>query len=328
MRQWKKTKGMKADMAGNESMIELPPILHLPPVNKEQMEPYPLMRYLKLLKNIYDEVSLDELCEDDLVEEEKAKRKENTDKIVDWVQKCSKDSGQATLVVYPYSMVIFYCMSDLKALLKTALERKLEKVRQEVEKKERQARQEAEKQKRLAMLKEIDPPLSDAKKYLTPKEYEKFFSSLPGAIDAYLSRDEKVENYSPGIWLLNSKAFDYSYWILIIKERKEEERRQKQAQIKHDQYIDRLSAAVEKFKTELSKSKKPKFVHPPELKKYEPEGWCEIYPPNNEQIQKWAERNIFKILPEILTYLTKWTLDLQSQVIPEAVYAVVDNTPC
>lgn len=309
-------------------MIELPPILHLPPVNKEQMEPYPLMRYLNLLKNIYDEVSLDELCEDDLVEEEKAKRKENTDRIVDWVQKCSKDSGQATLVVYPYSMVIFYCMSDLKALLQTALERKLEKVRQEVEKKERQARQEAEQQRRLAVLKEIDPPLSDAKKYLTPKEYEKFLSSLPGAIDAYLSRDEKVESYSPGIWLLNSKAFDYSYWTLIIKERKEEERRQKQAQIKHDQYIDRLSAAVEKFRAELGKSKKPKFVHPPELVKYEPENWCELELPTNQRIQKWAERNIFKILPEILTDLIRWELTKEVQVVPSAVYEVESGIPC
>jgi len=212
--------------------------------------------------------------------------------------------------------------------LKTALERKLEKVRQEAEKKERQARQEAEQQRRLAVLKEIDPPLSDAKRYLTPKEYEKFLSSLPGAIDAYLSRDEKAENYSPGIWLLNSKAFDYSYWILIIKERKEEERRQKQAQIKHDQYIDRLSAAVEKFKAELSKSKKPKFVHSPELVKYEPENWCELELPTNQRIQKWAESKIFKRLPEILTNLTKWKLDLQSQVVPRAVYEVVNSIPC
>ncbi|GAI74237.1 unnamed protein product, partial [marine sediment metagenome] len=58
-------------------------------------------------------------------------------------------------------------------------------------------------------------------------------NSIPGAIDAYLGRDKKVESYSPGIWLLNSKASDYSYWILIIKERKEEESRSKQAQLKH-----------------------------------------------------------------------------------------------
>jgi len=242
---------MKTDMAGNESMIELPPILHLPPVNREQMEPYPLMRYLNLLKNIYDEVPLDELREDDLVEEEKAKRKENTDKIVDWVQKCSKDSGQATLVVYPYSMVIFYCMSDLKALLKTALERKVEK-----------ARQEAEQQKRLAVLKEIDPPLADVKKYLTQEETQRFLDSIPGAIDAYLDRDKKVESYSPGVWLLSNKAFDYSYWILIIKERKKEEIRQKQAQTKHDQYIDRLSAALRSSRQSLARAKsQSSFTH-------------------------------------------------------------------
>ena len=83
----------------HEATLKLPPILHLPPVNKEQMEPYAYMRYLNLRKELCDDVSLDELCEDDLVEEEKAKRKKYTDKIVDWVQKCSKDSGQATLLV-------------------------------------------------------------------------------------------------------------------------------------------------------------------------------------------------------------------------------------
>lgn len=307
-------------------------IINLKPEYEDQLHPYALKRYHSFLDEVDDLFSQEQLTAEDLKlylsEEEQVESYTHATEIAEWLVKCRKDSSEASLVVYLYSMAPYYSMSRFKAVLKTALERKLEKVRQETEKKERQARQEAEQQRRVAVLKEIDPPLSDAKKYLTPKEYEKFLSSLPGAIDAYLSRDEKVESYSPGIWLLNSKAFDYSYWILIIKERKEEERRQKQAQIKHDQYVDRLSAAVEKFKVELSKSKKPKFVHPPELKKYEPDNWCELEVPTNQQIQKWAESKIFKRLPEILTNLTKWKLDLQSQVVPRAVYEVVDSIPC
>ena len=108
----------------------------------------------------------------------------------------------------------------------------------------------------------------------------------------------------------------------------EEQAQLKQAQLKHDQYIDRLSAAVEKVRAELSKSKKPKFVHPPELVKYEPDNWCELELPTNQRIQKWAESKIFERLPEILTNLTKWKLNWQSQVVPRAVYEVVNSIPC
>ncbi len=304
-------------MAENESMLVLAPILHLPPVNKKQMLPYAHLSYLNLLKEIYDEVPLDELCEDDLVEEEKVAGKKIADKIIDWLGMCGENSSQSVLTVYPYSRAITDYVRDLKRILKTVYERKVEKQRQE-----------AEKQKRLAVLKEIDPPLADAKKYLTPEEMQLFLGSIPGAIDAYLDRDKKAEGYHPGIWLITSKTFDYRYLVLIIKERKEKERREKQAQINHDQYIDRLSAAIEKFRAELGKSKKPKFVHPPELVKYEPDNWCELELLTNQQIQKWAESKIFERLPETLTNLTKWKLNWQLQVIPNAEYEVFDNTPC
>ena len=303
-------------------------IINLKPEYKDQLHPYALKRYLSFMDEVDDLFSQGKLAVEDiklyLSEEEQFMLNTRATEIAEWLAKCRKDSSAVSLGVYLFSKHSHSSMSRFKATLKTALERKVEKQRQEAEKQ----KQEVEKQKRLAVLKEINPPLSDAKKYLTPKECQKFLSSLPGAIDTYLDRDKKAESYSPGIWLITSKASDYRYWALIIKERKKEERREKQAQIRHDQHIDRLSAAVEKFKAELSKSKKPKFVHPPELVKYEPENWCELESPTMQRIQKWAERNIFKILPEILTYLTKWKLDLQSQVVPRAVYEVVDSIPC
>jgi len=260
-------------MTEDKRIIELPPILNLPPINMEQMHPYAAERYLRLLVELYNEVPLDQLSEEDLTDDERAKRKRYTDEIIDWAKKCDRGSSAGALMVYLYSMVIFYRMSDLKALLKTAYERKLEELRQETEKKKRLEALEVEKKRRLAALEEMGPPLDDAKKYLKKDEYEQFCDSISGAISAYVGRDRRVESYSPRTWLLNRKASDYSYWTLVIRERKEKEVRRKQAQLEHDQYLDRLSLAVEKFKGELAKSKKPKSVYPPELEKYEPDGW-------------------------------------------------------
>lgn len=108
----------------------------------------------------------------------------------------------------------------------------------------------------------------------------------------------------------------------------EEQAQRKQAQTEHNQYLDRLSAAVEKFKAELDKSKKPKFFHPPELIKYGPDSWCELDLPGKEQIQNWAERKILEVLPKILADLTRWELRWQLLVLPRAVYEMVDSIPC
>ena len=305
-------------------------IINQKPESINQLHPYALKVYAFFRDEVGALFSQGKLTAEDielyLSAAERDKLNTYAIEIAEWLNKCTKDSNPQFLDVNFYSPYLHSSMPQFIAVCKTALERKVEKQRQEAEKQAEKQRQEAEKQERVAALKEIDSPLSDAKKYLTPEEEQQFRDEIPGAIDAYLHRNKKLESLSPNLWQV--EAYKYNHWVLLIKERKEEERRQKQAQIKHDQYIDGLSAAVEKFKAELSKSKKPKFVYPPELIKYEPEGWCEIYPPNKEQIQKWAESKIFKRLPEILTNLTKWKLDLQSQVVPRAVYEVVDSIPC
>lgn len=156
-------------MAGDKTIIELPPILNLPPVDTEQMQPYALDRYLGFLQELYDEVPLDQLSEEDLTDDERDKRKTCVDGIQDWLQKCSKDSGEAALMVYAYSSVIRYYMSDLKALVKRAYERKVEKERQETIKR-----------RRLAALEEINPPPDDAKKYLTTTNISNSVIAFPG----------------------------------------------------------------------------------------------------------------------------------------------------
>ncbi len=108
----------------------------------------------------------------------------------------------------------------------------------------------------------------------------------------------------------------------------EEQAQRKQAQLEHDQYLYKLSFEVEKFKAELGKSKKPKLAYPLELKKYEPDSWCELDLPSKEQIQNWAERKILEVLPEILADLTRWELTREVRVMPRASYEVEAGIPC
>jgi len=61
----------------------------------------------------------------------------------------------------------------------------------------------------------ISPPVDDAKKYLNDKEHDEFTLAVGKAIDAYLERG--------GAYLDEARAFDYSWWLKKIQERKEEE---------------------------------------------------------------------------------------------------------
>jgi len=296
-------------------------MINLKPEYEDLLHPYAVKRYLSFWNEIREKFPQEQLTVEDiklyLSEEEQFEFNTCSTEIVEWLVKCRKDSSEASLVVYPYSKDPYYSMSRFKAALKTALERKREK-----------ARQEAQKQRHFAALEEIDPPLADAEKYLTPEERQRFFDSIPGAINAYLDRDKRAESYSPDIWLLTSKASDYSHWVRVIEERQNEEIRQKQAEIEHDQYLDRLSATVEKVKAVLDKSKKPELVHPLALEKYGPDGWCELDIPDKEQIQNWAERKILEVLPEILADLTRWELTKEVRVMPRAAYEVEAGIPC
>ena len=296
-----------------ESEVILPPVLQLPPINREEIELHAFIRYLEFIKDLCTEVPLNYLCEEDLSDAEKIKRKDCTDGIVDWVHHCNKDAGEAALMVYPYSTAVTYHMSNFKALLKAAYERKVEK-----------ARQEAKEKRRLDALKEINPPLDDAEKYLTKQEYQRFIDSLDGAADAYL---DGGKGCALNDWRFDRRAVDYFGWTGIIKERKEKEAREKEAQLGYEQYLDRLSATVEKFKVELSKSKKPKFDYPPELEKYEPDSWCDLELPTKQQIQNWAEDKILDRLPEILANVTRWELSWERRGLPRAAYEAVGGIP-
>ena len=196
-------------MTNSKETQELLQIVNLEPEYKDQLHPYAVKRYLSFLREINDKFSPGKLTAEDinlyLSEEERHKLITCATGIADWLVKCKKDSGKTSLLIHSSGMSPYYSMSRFKAILETIIERKVEK-----------ARQEAEKKRRLAAFEEIDPPIDDAEKYLAPEERQRFFDSIPGAIDVYLGRDKGAENSCPGIWLLTIKASGHSQWIGII----------------------------------------------------------------------------------------------------------------
>jgi hypothetical protein len=300
-------------MAKSEPTITLAPILNLPPVNKAQLVPYALARYLRLIKEIYDEVPVDELCEEDLIEEEKVARKEATDKIVEWIGMCGKNSNPAALMVYPYSGIIYDNIMDLKKILKTAYERKLGKQRHQ-----------AMKDKRTKALNEINPPVDDAEIYLTAEEQESFVHSVPGAVDAHLDGGDGCPLND---WRLDRRAHEYMMWLRTIKQRQEKEALTKQAEQDFEAYVQEINEAIKKLKERLTKEKKPNFVYPQSLAKYSPGRWCVLDKPSTGEVEAWAVPYMWKRVPSIIKHLVSWDSTWWLLWLPRARYELL-GVPC
>lgn len=294
--------------------IELFPILNLPPVNMEQMDPYALNSYLEYLQELYTELPGYELTEADLTDDEKAERKQCTDEIRDWIKKCEKGAGEANT----QAPSILYCRQDLdalKALLEAAYERKASKLKKQ-----------AEEKRRLGALEEIDPPLDDAREYLRDREYKLFVDSLPGAVDAYLS-NKKQNQIIPDIWRADPRARDYVGTTAIIESRKKREAQERQAQFEFAQYQRQIDSDIKKLKQELAREKKPRFPYPAALAKYQPHTWCELERPAKPDIAKWAWGYIWKRVPPTLKDFISWEVDWREQMLPYAEYEVA-GIPC
>lgn len=296
-------------MAGNEPTIALAPILNLPLVEKKQIEPHALARYLSLLKEIYDEVPVDELCEEDLIEEEKVARKEITDKIVEWVGMCGKDSSPAALMVYPYSGIISNNITDLQKILKTAYDRKLNNQRRQ-----------AMKESRMRALQDVNPPVDDAERYLAADERELFTHSVPGAVDAYLHGGKGCPLND---WRLDERAHDYIRWIRTIKQRKEKEALAKQAKKDFKAYVKEINESIKRLKEELAKEKKPSFTYPQPLAKCSPGSWCDLYEPSTGEIEAWAVPYMWKRVPSIIKHLVSWDLTWWLLWLPRTRYELL-----
>jgi len=287
--------GSQANEPSLEDLMPMIPALRFLPADFSGIEPEAELRYRRFLQGLLSEKTAQELTDNDFREEDKSKLKEYAGKIS---ESLSKGQSPAT-----------YDMDEYKETLKAVCARKVVKER------------------RIAALNEIDPPLDDAKKYLSDHEYQQFCDSVPGAIDSFLATSETDRKVVPGVWLLNTKAFGYHDWTRVIQARKREKARQKQAQLEYDRHLDSLSLAVEKVKVHLAQSKKPKFDYPAELDKYHPDWWCDLGLPTKEEVQNWAKRKILEWLPEIMANITRWELSWKVWVLPRAAYESAD-APC
>ena len=120
-------------MTQEKTIIEWAPILHLPPVNTEQMEPHALQRYLEFFLEVHRAVPILYLLSDEdlrlfLSDTEYARLTACVDEIMDWVEKCDKDNDEATLMVYAYHTP-FSSMSTVKTLLEEVHELKVRRER-------------------------------------------------------------------------------------------------------------------------------------------------------------------------------------------------------
>lgn len=311
-----------------QTEVMLPPILRLPWPEQGSLHAHALQRYLAFLQELHDEVPLDCLTDEDLTEKEQAKRNECSRRIVRWLERCSADAGAPALSVYPYSSGVIYNMRDLKALLKTANERKMERARLAVKEKERQTWLETEKKRRQAALKEIDPPLHDAEKYLSSQEQQQFIDSIVSAVDAYLARDVAMEAIHPGFWMIHRSATAYCYWTKVIEERRNADIRKRRAQKEYQERVDRMATAANKVREQLKAHKKPLLSALPALNGHQPGEWGELYLPENEKIAAWAEAELRKRLPPELGGNIRWKLTREMLVTPQPIYENSDGIPC
>jgi len=309
----------------NDEKTELDLLVELSRLNTDDVVVYAMEKYRGFLKELF-EVPVKQLSNADFTADELSKFGQYAGKIVEWLGKCRKDAGKASLMVYPYSTAIYYDMDSLRNLLKTVYERKVAKEREASERKAEKERQQAQENRRKAALREMSPPFDDAQKYLSDEERHKFLDSLCGAADAYL--DSKARgSYHPRAWLLNDKASGYRYWTSIIEGRAKEEALRKQAQLEYEQFRREINDSIKKMKQQLAKEKKPNFHYPPALADHRPDAWYKLKLPTKQEVEKWAQQYIGERIPHPLKDLVSWEVSWQVLTLPCAKYEVL-GVPC
>ena len=99
-----------------------------------------------------------------------------------------------------------------------------------------------------AACKAVNPPLSNAKRYLNDKEYDKFTQAVLEAIEVYL---EKGEDY-----LDDMRTFDYRRYLKNINDRKEKEKQKIATNITAKEYNQRLNKEKARLKALLCPNRK------------------------------------------------------------------------
>ena len=221
-----------------------------------------------------------------------------------WDAEEIKHRREASRLSSPYYSV--YYIGEHDRLLGLVRERKVEEER----------RKEKEKKRRDA-LECIDPPVDDAKRYLSDQEYQQFRGSLLGAADAYIGGGKGCLLND---WRLDRRAHDYESLTYIIKERKAKVDRRKRAEVERDRFIKEVHQAAQKLKQQLSKGKKPAFPYSPAAN-YSPGNWFDsLHQPTDSQIKAWVAPQVSQGLPKCLRGLVSWDIDWEMAVVPYAQY--------
>jgi hypothetical protein len=197
-------------------MIELPILFGLTPDDERRLHPHALAKFNRWRTDILTEVpqlrtfKVDEITADldtYLDDNQRARLRQCFARIVDWLSKCM-DLGEGHYS-YAYAKWVTDPMIDVKWLIKKAYGLKVEKVEMEQRKREREQRWQV-------AYKAVNPPLGDAKTYLSGDEHGEFIEACRQAI---LARTEKGEDY-----LGDMRSLDYCRYLDLINTRKEKER--------------------------------------------------------------------------------------------------------
>ena len=135
---------------------------------------------------------------------------------------------------------------DLKYLLMRAYRRKAEEAAKERRKLE-------EKQRWNAAYEVVNPPDSDAKRYLNDEEYERFVIAARGAIRANMAKGQA--------YLDDIRAFDYRWWLGRINDRKEGGKQKAAAKSAAQEYNKQLNKEKERLKAILCPNRQDHTVY-------------------------------------------------------------------
>lgn len=93
-------------------------------------------------------------------------------------------------------------------------------------------------------------------------------------------------------------------------------------------YINEKNSAIEKFKKELSKGKKPVFSLSSGLAKYHTDDWYELEPLIKSKLEEWAAPHIKIRVPQILKRVVSWDIDWWVYPVPYYAKYEVIGVPC
>jgi len=219
-------------------------IFAMNPDDEKRLHPYALERFNKWRTDILTsmpqlgELSASEIEADVniyLADCEKVRLAKCRAEILKWLMKCMDIEDDYS--PSPYGIDVIDPMSKIKLLLQKVYVRKEAKVNEEKEKRD------YEKGWQTAF-RALNPPLHDAKKYLTREEYAHFEGSIFPAVNAYM---EKGEKYSS-----DARASEYCRLCAVTRERREECQRKKAAESESWRYNRTLIDEIEKLKSVLN----------------------------------------------------------------------------